>query len=234
MLWVGDIYISDGLMVYRGRAGDNSRHAHATLQLTLSTREPVILEEGFGGLHKGRALFVRPGVKHGLAVSEDITLVLLEPQTPIARYILAKCSADQIGPVPSDIAHILGQSQPLEHLVKTLRSLNPIDQVDIDLRLERALQFLNTAPLKNAIKNAALDCGLSAPRLRAIAHQQLGIPLSKWILWRAISRASAAIVDGDDLAGAAITGGFADQAHYTRTLRNLIGLTPGQARAPLQ
>lgn len=234
MLWVGDIYISDGMMIYRGRAGDNSRHAHATLQLTLSAHEPVKLEDDLGAMHSGSAIFVRPGVKHGLSVSEDITLVLLEPQTPIARYILALCSADLIGKIPSAIAHILRQSEPLEQLAKTLQNLIPIDQVDIDPRLERALHFLSTAPLKNAIKNAAMDCGLSAPRLRVIAHQQLGIPLSKWILWRAISRASAAIVDGDDLAGAAFAGGFADQAHYTRTLRKLIGLTPGEARAPLQ
>ena len=36
---------------------------------------------------------------------------------------------------------------------------------------------------------------------------------------------------GASLADAALDAGFADQAHLTRTMSDVIGLTPGEARA---
>jgi AraC-like DNA-binding protein len=58
-----------------------------------------------------------------------------------------------------------------------------------------------------------------------LATQQLGVPLSKWVLWQAI-RISAQSALSMSLAEAALAGGFADQAHFTRSARKLFGLTP--------
>jgi AraC-like DNA-binding protein len=227
-LWNGDVCISEGIMVFIGHAGDNSPHSHATLQLTISHTEPLLLEDNSGRLHKSKKLYVRPGIKHALLSSSKVTLVLIEPQSSIARYILSLCPADSIGNLPAEILANLDINNKAVEIVSALKKLVITEQSDVDPRLSQALLFLRHAPLKSAIKNAAIICQLSESRLRAIATQHLGIPRSKWVLWCAIARASKAIAECESLAEAAVTGGFSDQAHYTRTLHKLMGITPGK------
>ncbi|MFE0071472.1 helix-turn-helix transcriptional regulator [Nonomuraea sp. NPDC059023] len=78
----------------------------------------------------------------------------------------------------------------------------------------------------------AAEVGLSPQRLRALARRELGMPLSRWRIWVRLRRAAEAMRAGQSPADAAITGGFADQAHFTRRLREMMGLTPA-AVAPL-
>jgi len=72
----------------------------------------------------------------------------------------------------------------------------------------------------------AATVGLSPQRLRALAQRQLGIPLPRWRIWQRLVRAVEALREGQPLAGAAITGGFADQAHFNRQMREMLGMTP--------
>ncbi|MGY0060947.1 helix-turn-helix domain-containing protein [Streptomyces sp. LZ34] len=72
----------------------------------------------------------------------------------------------------------------------------------------------------------AAGVGLSPQRLRALARDQLGLPLVRWRLWLHLRRAAEGLHEGRSPADAAVAGGFADQAHFTRQMRELIGLTP--------
>lgn len=227
-LWRGDVCISEGVMAFIGHAGDNSPHSHATLQLTISHLEPLRLEDSTGTIHESKALYVRPGIKHTLLNSSKVTLVLIEPHSSLARYILSLCPSDAIGSLPAEIVSKLNTCNVAVEITGNLKELVLIEEEGFDPRLKQALLFLRHAPLKNAIKNAAMACQLSESRLRAIATHYLGVPLSKWVLWCAIARAGKATSQGESLAEAAVTGGFSDQAHYTRTLHKLMGITPGK------
>nr|WP_225953685.1 helix-turn-helix domain-containing protein [Kibdelosporangium phytohabitans] len=72
----------------------------------------------------------------------------------------------------------------------------------------------------------AAAVGLSPQRLRALARQQLGMPLTRWRVWARLRRAAEALRDGQSLVDAAVTAGFADQAHLTRQMREMMGITP--------
>jgi AraC-like DNA-binding protein len=72
----------------------------------------------------------------------------------------------------------------------------------------------------------ATQLGLSSQRLRALARQQLGMPLARWRVWTRLRRAAEALQRGQSLADAATEAGFADQAHLTRQMREMMGLTP--------
>ena len=76
------------------------------------------------------------------------------------------------------------------------------------------------------LPSLAATVGLSPQRLRALARQQLGMPLARWRVWSRLRRAAEALQGGQSLADAAITAGFADQAHLTRQMREMMGLTP--------
>ncbi|MFJ1868949.1 helix-turn-helix domain-containing protein [Streptomyces sp. NPDC088097] len=90
------------------------------------------------------------------------------------------------------------------------------------------------APARERIPIASLapTVGLSPRRLLALARGRLGMPAARWRIRQALSRAARALGEGRSPAEAALDGGFADQAHFTRQLREMTGLTLA-AVAPL-
>jgi AraC-like DNA-binding protein len=68
--------------------------------------------------------------------------------------------------------------------------------------------------------------GVSERRLRQLFHAHAGIPVRRFVLWTRIRAALKAIVQGASLASAAQSGGFSDQAHFTRTFREMFGVPP--------
>ena len=100
-----------------------------------------------------------------------------------------------------------------------------------DVRLARALEHLETQTSGDPVTAASLHSGLSPSRLRALAQAQFGVPFSKLVLWKKVRMACLAMARGASLVDASLEAGFADQAHLTRTMADVIGLTPGEARS---
>jgi AraC-like DNA-binding protein len=94
----------------------------------------------------------------------------------------------------------------------------------LDPRLLAAMDALVDGPVP--MPDLARRVGLSPQRLRGLARTQLGMPLSRWRVWAQLRLAVEAVRAGRSLAEAAAASGFADQAHLTRWMREMMGLTP--------
>lgn len=76
--------------------------------------------------------------------------------------------------------------------------------------------------------------GTSPAHLSRTFRHHVGMPISRYRNRVRVSGAMQRIGDGEtDLAGLSLTLGFSDQAHFTRTVRRELGLTPGSLRALL-
>jgi AraC-like DNA-binding protein len=93
----------------------------------------------------------------------------------------------------------------------------------LDSRLAFVIEAL---PGAGRLDRLAADVGISASRLRALANEDIGVPLTQLRLWSRLARAIAWLPYGTT-AAAATAAGFADQAHFTRTARRFLGRTPG-------
>jgi len=93
----------------------------------------------------------------------------------------------------------------------------------LDSRLAFVIEAL---PEAGRLDGLAADVGISASRLRALANENIGVPLTQLRLWSRLARAIAWLPYGTT-ATAATSAGFADQAHFTRTARRFLGRTPG-------
>ena len=60
-----------------------------------------------------------------------------------------------------------------------------------------------------------------------------GVSPHRWLTYRRLDRARAAMADGESLSAAAAVAGFADQAHMTRHFKSAYGMTPGHWRGVL-
>lgn len=222
MGWQGKVHFDHCLMLYRGAAGDNTLHRHASVQICQSDT-PLSMVDASGNTIRGRALLIRPDVPHQLLPAATLTLLLIEPQSALGQAWLRQADDADICQLPE--SKYLDLSLSLPELNSQLHQATKVSAAQLDPRLVRALDYLHGQPLNGAVARAAEHADISVSRLRTLATQQLGVPLSKWVLWQAI-RHSAKSALSMSLAEAALAGGFADQAHFTRSARKLFGLTP--------
>lgn len=228
--WQGDAFFGDGWFAFRGMAADNEPHAHAAIQLVAASKHEVVMEAPDGRTIAGQGWVIPPGLRHRLLPSGQLTLVLLEPDHSAAAMLLDGVDRSAIEPLSNDLIACLTRPCELASLFDGLFSDQAKDT--LDARLSTALSLLGHNPGGLGVISEAV--GLSEVRLRSLARQELGVPMSKIGILKKVVKAAEAIAGGASLSEAAIDAGFSDQAHLTRAFKQVIGLTPGEAAKPLR
>jgi AraC-like DNA-binding protein len=219
----------DSWAIYRGKAPDQHAHAHAAIQIAFADSGTLEIRSAGYGVHRGSGFAIRPLVEHHLSASGPVTLLYIEPQSPLAFLVADAVGEGDIAAIDAAmLRHVPGQE--LTRWNDELAELARRGARAVDPRLGDALSFLSAKPGRRSIAEAASHCGLSESHLRLLARCQLDLPLSTWLIWRKLERAARALHDGEGLAAAAAAGGFADQAHLARAMRRMFGITPGSAR----
>lgn len=228
MIWSGEFEFGPAWVAFRGHCGDNSYHRHATAQLTIGLSGPVTIRQPDNPVTTGGAVFVRPGINHALEPIDSALLILVEPQTVIGRKLLALLASSDVSILPQAVRRLIHAHGPLSLCLAKLQAANASD-VALDERLNAALVFIENAQGSRVLARAAAEVQLSSSRLRALAQQQLGISLAKWLMLRKLRAAARALASGSSLAESAVDAGFADQAHLTRSMRQVFGVTAATA-----
>ena len=215
------LVISDGYAVYRGPVGGGGPiHRHGAFQIVVAERGDVAMVDLAGTAHQAAALVVSPMAPHRILAVPDLVTYFIEPHCQFAdrlrqRYEAGIAAAPELGELREhDVAVACrGQSQ------------------ELDPRLVTALGLLAEGDI--SMPSLAAAIGLSPQRLRALARRELGMPLPRWRVWSRLRRAVEGLQSGMPLAEAAIAAGFADQAHFSRQMREMMGLTPAVVRHAL-
>ncbi len=206
-----------GYALYRGPLADSHAHRHAAFQVAFALGAPaptVTITDGNGLRHRGTALVVAPMVHHRTEPVRELVTYFVDPHCAFADRLRAAQDATGITVAPRWYGLREDQVRPAGAL--------PSAQVDPRLRAAMEAAADDSVPLTGL----AARVGLSPQRLRALAQDQLGLPLARWRIWRRLARAADALHEGSTPAQAALAGGFADQAHFGRRMREMTGLTP--------
>lgn len=220
----GDVWLA-----FRGASADNRMHSHAAVQLVAGAA--ITIADDSGRELSGPAWAVRSGVRHCLRPASSMLLVLADAQSHLAQGVLAKLDSGPIVALPPALVTELTKSHGIRDIVAGLQQVLAGSTASIDPRLAAALRHLERQTADDAVAAAQAASGLSASRLRAVCQAQFGVPFAKLVLWKKVRLACLAMAKGASLVEAALAAGFADQAHLTRTMADVIGLTPGEARS---
>lgn len=225
-MWRGRFEFGDGWAAYQGGTDANSPHRHVAIQIAVVRTGKVRIRCGEREV-SGRAVIVPPMLEHQILPSAcEITAFYLEPEALMGRALRDVCGGVAVA-APAIVTESLTHDEPAVAMADLLKKFGVKTDAALDPRLSSALAFLRVSlGAPGAVQAAALEVGLSAPRLRELARAGLGVPLSQWLLWQKLGRASRAASSGASLADAAAAGGFADQAHFARTMRRMFGVTP--------
>ena len=212
----------------------NDFHKNVVYTIVLGRAKDITVVEKAGRSHTGRIVLIKPMVEHFVAVSKNVAChIFLAPQAAFTEKL------DRLGG-DNGISELAPNALPFnsqmgdEQIFNTLDQLTQTDNADIDHRLAAVLEDLDSAPSKASLADMAARCDLSPSRLRTIAKQQLGVSLSALIVWRKLVKSMEVLASGSTLSEAAQAGGFSDQAHFSRTTRKMLGITPSNSTYALR
>jgi AraC family transcriptional regulator len=99
--------------------------------------------------------------------------------------------------------------------------------------LKRAQAFLEAHLSENvSLSEIAASCALSAAHFARSFQISTGMPPHRFLVERRVARARELLVNTKlPLSEIAVQCGFADQSHLTKTVRRVLGVTPGNLRA---
>lgn len=234
-LWDG------GFLLAASAQGVVPAHAHHAIQIVLALDGSLAIAGADGRWHEVRGLIVRPDAEHSFDCNGALGVMLfVDPETSEGAWLAASlreaittvsdARLDAIVPglrafatQPDDIDDVAAR---IRGCVQGLRpGLAPARRVDA--RVTTVIEAIRASDdLRMSLDSAASMACLSPTRFAHLFKEQLGLPFSRYMLWRKLTRAMVAIASERTIAAAAHAADFADAAHLTRTFYQMVGMAP--------
>lgn len=237
--WDGKLFLWGGCGLYAGPAFLTTLHAHHALQVCIGISGRFRLRSGEGAPWRAyRGAVVLPDQSHQLdGKGNRVALLYLDPESTLARRVAQLQSrggifAIRTATVESLRSRLSGliEAEPTERLCEELlEALVHKDNVlaPLDCRVASAVELLRGAPERHMpIAELAPAVGLSPSRLAHLFRTHTGLPVRRYLLWLRLGDALQQLTHGASLTTAAHAAGFADSAHFSRTFRAMLGITP--------
>ena len=234
--WRGSARLGIGWGAFKGRSGDNAAHAHHAIQMLLA-ESPQALWTPMAGWQSYRGVVIGHNQQHQLApTSEDVVLVYLDPDSDAGRRVrmlladgFTVLSDEQTNRARTAVN--ASEDRRLDRL--PVQAIQPMQDEDAGMQSAAPVIAALLAALPAAIPDSlpaarlARGAGLSTSRFLHRFSAHAGLPLRPYLRWRRLLTAMAGVMRGDPLTDAALAAGFADVAHFNRTVRRHFGITPG-------
>ncbi|BAN50449.1 helix-turn-helix domain-containing protein [Metapseudomonas resinovorans] len=205
--WQGAFWLAGDFCLIAGASGATHSHAHYAHQVLLARDEPLHLQVE-GKPVSGRVVYVESMRRHALAdASQPMVAVYAEPlafSLPSLR--------EALDPAGTDLQELA------ERLLHAPRQA-------LDGRVARALEAVDLLLAEKVSATAlAQEACLSLSQLERLFGEQVGLSVRRLVLWRRLRLALKLAMAGETLTRAAHAAGFADAAHFSRTVRATFGV----------
>lgn len=235
-------YLWEGGFLLTARAqGVVPAHAHHAIQIVIALDGCVAISGGDDDWREARGLVVRPDAGHSFDCNGAFgVMVFVDPESSEGAWLSASLRQD-ITIVPDTRVDALeatlrafaeqpDDSAEIAPLVRQcIQGLRPglAPARRLDARVTRVLDAIRASDdLRMSLDQAADKACLSATRFAHLFKEQVGLPFSRYMLWRKLTRAMVAVASEDTIAAAAHAADFADAAHLTRTFYQMVGMAP--------
>ena len=234
-LWEG------GFLLIAQAGGVVPAHAHHAIQVVIALDNHVAICGEHGDWRMGRGVIVKPNVVHSFDACGVLgAMLFVDPESREGIW-LQQAIAEEIAIVPEE---------RLTSCIAELRTYleKPFEPMEIGERIRRCVRALTPgAPhsrqpdpritevlnriherddLRMPLEEAAELAFLSPSRFAHLFKDQIGLPYSRYLLWRKLTRAMVAIASERTISAAAHAAHFADAAHMTRTFHQMFGMAP--------
>lgn len=205
--WQGELWLGADFCLVAGTTGHARAHAHYAHQLLMACAGEVkaLIDEQ---PQQGSLLVIASNQRHAILDSDQRVITLFAE--PLAFEL-------------TDLERLCREAgADLQGLASGLGAL---PRRQLDPRLEKALQRIraldDSALPAQSLAEAA---SLSLSQLERLFSGSLGLSVRRLVLWQRLRQALRLAMAGDSLTSAAIAAGFADSAHFSRSVRSQFGI----------
>lgn len=235
-------YLWEGGFLLIARAdGVVTAHAHHAIQIVVALDGMVAICGKDNRWRRGPGIIVQPDVVHSFDCNGAMgAMLFVDPESNEGAW-LHRALGQEIAVVPdARLASSVSElrtfiERPIEsmevgdlirHCVHALSPGAPPAR-RLDQRITRVLDAIRARDdLRMSLDEAAQLAFLSPSRFAHLFKDQVGLPYSRYMLWRKLTRAMVAIASERTIAAAAHAADFADAAHLTRTFYQMVGMPP--------
>ncbi|MCX5210401.1 helix-turn-helix transcriptional regulator [Kitasatospora sp. NBC_00240] len=236
--WTGAATVRPGMLLFGGRIGAATMHAHHSVQLLVAARGELELADAAGLRVACRAVIVPADTAHSvLRGAAEGVLAQLDPDSVTGRELARRAQPPGCAAAWARAGAALppvtggGHEELLAQigaLVDATPGAGPSEarHPAVARAVARLPELVADGPVRIGVLAAA--AGLSESRLAHLFRAELGLPLRPYVRWLRMRRATELIAAGASLTAAAHQAGFADAAHLTRTCRRTFGIPPSE------
>ncbi len=238
------LFVWNGMSLFWGTSFNTDPHFHNTLQLVFDIENQFLLRDVKNPWRKFKSALIGENHVHQLDSNGGIQLfIYLDKDTRYAQSLKDKYLTDQLIAGLNDFKIENLQTDYFKKLLisrdcqvifsacgQILESLVEIKVSNqVDPRVLMAINYIEAASVKQfKVKDIAQEVCLSESRLRHLFKDQVGQPIQSFVLWRRLVKSLSPVLKGVKMTEAALSSGFYDHAHMTRTYQNILGAAPSQ------
>lgn len=230
--------VNDDRVVYRGLLGAPSRRLAGAVAVYVADHQPFSLRLPAGERRSLEVAVVPPNVAHEIRSADRlIGVMLIEPESvdPCAlKYISAALSCD-CGPAER---HALREA--FRRWVRVRHdAVTTTDEIDgfffgrrlpprkLDPRIDRAVHLVRANHGEPIFAATCADvAGLSFSRFVHLFKDQIGLTFRTYCAWKRARAILPHVAEDSSLTQLAMSIGYADSAHFSRSIRRIFGLRP--------
>jgi AraC-like DNA-binding protein len=234
-------YIWNGISAMYYSSHITPFHSHNNLQLIFDIQDSFKLRTQQSYWRNYKSLVIKENTIHRLDTNKSVQLIIyIDPSLNIAKKIkstfLNGCEISDLKNGIRDLISV-GMLQKsllnpdesiskilIQEIIKNL--INGFTKCSKDDRIKKIEQFIQCNPTVLSTQILAPKVFLSESRLRALFKQQTGVSLHKNILWNRIIQSIGQLMNGSNIAEAALYAGFEDSSHLHKTMLKIFGVHP--------
>jgi AraC-like DNA-binding protein len=240
--WSGRAALGPGWALFAGHAGDNRVHRHPALQLAVGSGNSVQAEVA-GRRVESAGLLIGAQVPHAL-LPGPVWLLYVERESTFGRQLAEVCPKGVRRLDPDECESLRArwqapksESDRVAAIIELVAGRRPLAEEAV-ASLRRVRAVIASLPLRPSVPwtldALAAEAALSPSRFAHAFKAQTGMAVRPYLRWLRLARALDAAARGGSLTTAAHDAGFADAAHFNRTMRRHFGITPGAILASLR
>ncbi len=237
----GALYLLEHELLYVGPVQDNQMHSHYLMQLVLGLSSSYTLVTPVDRFKSETALCIASEQAHQLTTQQGhIALLFTDPVSKAGIGLKHRCLKNQpVATLQPEVsaftvlqsllerkADAVVVSEAVQNFLETILPQAPLPEIDPRIQSILGLLQANTESNLSVAELADKAC-LSESRLAHLFKAEVGVTVRYYVLWQRLFRAIKSILQGrQNLTEAAHAAGFSDSAHFSRTFKSMIGVTP--------
>lgn len=229
-------FLEDHITFYTNKV-DTDYHQHHYIQVTLSLDKMFTVEIEKEVL-KTTGVIIDSNKPHKLQGTNGWQLyVLVNPESSFGEALSHKLGDDgfysfdyidiELLTTFKSIENLQQYEQFLKQLMEAIELNKTVTHSPLDTRIQQVIDTIGNSQLEQiTIKQLSESVFLSESRLSHLFKTEMGISLTSYLLHEKLKRAFILIFTGVKLTDAAIEAGFHSSSHFTRSVRDKLGMTP--------